>query len=322
VDDLDEGEQRPRYVPVSAIPLKLETTVLDLSIALEPNAPLTNALDSSLADGLRAWRQRDFEAPIAPDDVAALLDAMQLGLPGQEAGFASARADEDWDQLLAIALEDPERSRLSESFARWHHAGRAALFSTHAFEGRVSSSPDTTGQALVVIDRVAGASAEQAGLDAEQLWSWEADAFDRIALGGALAWTPSKLSAALAIAPALAETGALSVVDALAKVYSCPVVGQTLDDASPQPGATSTTCDAACLDALCRTALSAIWDRVRLYSGTARERLELTAVGDATVGNQAQAVTLEGRWAGRLTSSIGATTGGTLHGWAPRTTSK
>lgn len=317
-DALEEGETRTQFVPVSAIPLRLESSVLDLAVALEPADPALNELlDASLADGLLALRRSDPELPAAPDDLAALLDAMQASLFGHEAAFESARASESWDELLADALDDPERSRLGESLARWTRIGRSALLSSRAFEGRLQSSPSVPGHARFTVDRVAGIGAEQAGVGTEEPWSWEADAVDRIGLGGVVYWTPSKFSAALSIAPALAETGALTMVDALTRVYDCALVGRTLDDASPEPGAPGTSCDAACLETLCRTALATLWDRVRLFSGSELERLAFTAVGAASVGNEAEAVALEGRWVGRFERS-GQATGGALRGWAPR----
>jgi hypothetical protein len=177
--------------------------------------------------------------------------------------------------------------------------------------------PGTVGHASLTIERAGGRAAAELGIVAEPGATWEADGSDTVAFGGTLAWTPSQLSAGLAIAPALAETGALSIEDALQRLYECPLVAAALTETTTQNG-----CDATCLEALCRTGMASLWDRVESFSGSELERLELTAVGDATVGEEAQATALVARWVGRLASAPSASTGGDLRAWAARVTTR
>lgn len=315
---LVEGPPVAVVVPIDAVPLRLESTQLDVTIGLDPSDSVFQAaLDDALERGRGALRGALAEEAGAADDLGALLDAMQAGLtPAQAEAFAEARLAEGWDARLAAALDDPDGTRLSDALARWSRIGRSALLSPHAFEGRLESVGAMPGQALLTIERVAGLAASAIGLAAEPGSSWEADASDKLAFGGSLAWSPSRLTAGLAIAPALADTGATSVEQAFQSLYSCAAVADVLTAAGTRPPVAS--CDAACLETLCENGLTLIWERVRSFSGDELARLALTAAGSATVGYDAQAVALSGSWVGRLSSSPGTTTGGPLHGWAPR----
>jgi hypothetical protein len=301
-------------VPLSATPLNLENSVLDVAIGLEAGDPtLEAALERGRLDAALALRSSAVEAPPAESDVAALLDAMQSGLtPTQSEAFATARAAESWDAQVADALGDPQGTRLTDALLRWSTIGGSALLSPHAFEGRLRSSSNLAGHASLTIDRAAGVAASELGVTAEPISTWEADGTDKLVFGGSLSWTPSKLAVGLAIAPALAETGTGSLDAALQQVYACPLVAQTIADSS-----SFASCDAECLETLCSGGMSALLNRIRNFSGGTSERLELTAVGDATVGEEAQAVALVATWVGRLASAPETIIGGRLNGWAP-----
>ena len=186
------------------------------------------------------------------------------------------------------------------------------MLSPHAFEGRLRNSTDLSGHASLTIDRAAGVAAGELGVTAEPISTWEADSTDKLAFGGSLSWTPSKLAAGLAMAPALAETGTATFDAAWERLYDCSLVARTIAESSSFAG-----CDAVCLEALCGSSMSALWDQIRNFSGETSERLELTAVGDATVGEDAQAVALVATWVGRLASAPETIIGGRLNGWAP-----
>jgi hypothetical protein len=309
-----EGEATTVFVPVNAVPLNLEISSLEVSIGLGEDDPaLLPSLEASLGQAELALHTGAEGAPAA-DDIGALLDAMQQTLNPMEAqAFAAARASEDWDAELAADLDDPTGSELSTALTRWSTIGRSALLSPHAFEGRLRGSANVDDEAIFTIERVTGVAAAEFGVVAERTSNWEADASDELAFGGTLAWSPSKFSAGLAIAPALAETGTTSIQQALQRVYSCSVVADTLSSAGPVSG-----CDVACLENLCRAGLAGLWDRFKDFSGPELERLALTAAGTATVGEQAQATSVVGSWVGRLASAPNTSTGGPLRGWEPR----
>ena len=319
-DRVLEGPPIRVVVPISAVPLNLEASVLDVVFGLEASdAALETALERTLVRAAVALRTGAPGATPASNDVSALLDAMQAGLSATQAeAFALARSAEDWDARVASALDDPSGSRLTEALKRWSTIGRGALLSPHAFEGRLQGSSTVAGAAMLTIDRAAGVAASELGIAAEPDSMWEADGSDKLAFGGSISWIPSKLSAALAIAPALAETGALGIDQALQRLYACSTVAQAMSPTATQNGAAFTGCDAMCVETLCRGGMSALWDRVKNFSGAELERLELTAVGDAFVGDEAQAIELRATWVGRLTSVPDASTGGDLRGFAPR----
>ena len=115
-----EGPATRVVVPLSAVPLNLVSSVLDVTIGLEPGDPtLEAALERGRVDAALALRSSPVEAPAAANDVAALLDAMQSGLMLlQSEAFAAARAAESWDTRVANALDDPQGTRLTDAFLR------------------------------------------------------------------------------------------------------------------------------------------------------------------------------------------------------------
>lgn len=318
-----EGPPPLVIVPVNPVPLRLESSVLDVLFGFSADSSAMRSVlergGSAAALGLRKPDGGMSDNATAANDVAALLDAMQVGLPTLQAqAFASARQSEGWDASIAAALGDAGGSRLTEAFLRWSTIGASALLSPHAFEGRLEGVTSVPGRALITIDLVAGVSATEAGVSAEPMANWEADGSDQFALSGALTWSPSRLSVALATAPAIAETGAPRLEAAMQQLYPCTTVANAMARTSTQNGRAFSTCDLACLQALCGTGMTALLERTRSASGESRERLELTAAGDAAVGSDAQAVALRANWVGRLSSEPESTIGGTLNGWAPR----
>jgi hypothetical protein len=190
--------------------------------------------------------------------------------------------------------------------------GRSALLSPHAFEGRLRASADSPGRPELSIERAAGQPASELGVTVDET-SWEADASDQLAFGASLSWSATHFLVGLSTPPALSETGTPTLLDALSRIERCPTVAATLIEA----GVTVTGCDELCLETLCRTGAAALWGAARAASGSELDRLALTASGSATVGDDAQAVLLDGSWIGRLSSSGGAT-GGSVVGFAPR----
>ncbi|MDQ2645064.1 MAG: hypothetical protein M3020_14705 [Myxococcota bacterium] len=303
-----EGTINLIYVPVTAVPLQLESTVLDVVIGLKSSDA---TLDESLDQALVLARSKLRGA--ASDDVAALLDAMRDSLPAaQGEAFSAARDRYGWDDAVVEAVGESSLTALGDALERWTAMGRSAWFSPHAFEGRLRASKSSPGRPELTIERAAGQPASELGLAADET-SWEADASDKIAFGGSLTWSASHFLVGLATPPALSETGSASLLDALSRIENCPTVAATLI----RPGSTVTGCDEACLEDLCGLGAAALWDSARRASGGELERLALTASGSATVGNEAQAVALDGSWIGRLSSS-GGSTGGSLVGFAPR----
>ncbi|MFO7177265.1 MAG: hypothetical protein DIU78_001075 [Pseudomonadota bacterium] len=305
VENLLEGEERIVFVPVNDLPLRLDTTVLDVAIGID-------AEDEAWHRTLDALSERAVSALLddAEDDVEALLEELQAALPEPRATALEASRANGLDQALRNALGSDAAERLRDAVTRWSSVGRGALLSTRAFEGRLRSGPDGNGQAVLSVQRVGGQPATEVGAETGES-SWEADRSDTVAFGSTISWTPSRLFAALVTAPAVAETGATTVPEALARTVSCTTVATTIGSLSD--------CDTECVEAACVEAVAALWDRVRTFSGPERASLAVTATGSATVGEAAQAVALDGSWLGRLVTEDGSfATGGSLRAFAPR----
>ncbi len=305
VENLLEGEERIVFVPVNDLPLRLDNTVLDVAIGLDPEDEAWHEALDAVSETARAAL-----LGAAENDVAALLDAMHDALSDPQAtALEEARAN-GLGAALLDALEPGAEERLRDTVTRWSTIGRSALLSPRAFEGRLRSGPDGNGQASLTLQRVAGQPATDVGIETGAS-SWEADRSDTVDFGSTVKWAPSRLCAALVAAPATAETGATTVPEALARTLSCETVAATLEELP--------SCDPGCLEALCATALTALWDRTRTFSGTERASLAVTATGSATVGEAAQAIALDGSWLGRLVTEAGSvSTGGSLQAFAPR----
>ncbi|MEB2313453.1 MAG: hypothetical protein OZ921_17285 [Sorangiineae bacterium] len=302
-------------VPVIDRPLQLGGTDLDVALGLDGDGwrkPLAT----------RAGPTADALLGGAPDDLAALLDAMSGSLtPDQARAFDDARSAGGWDALLSAALGGPTPpTLLRDRLTAWMTAGVAALGSGAAFEGHLFGAAPSAGSAELELERVGGIAASEAGFATRYLVSWTGDTGDTVALGAQLAWLPSRLLTALAVAPALADSpGAQSVPEALERAVGCSAVADTLTAhgaLEPLPGL-----DAERAAALCRAGLGVLWQRVRDATGDdwTTGKLEVSAAGVARVDDEAGPASFSGSWIGKLglaTSTVpvgGAATGASAH---------
>lgn len=300
-------------VTVTDLPIELHTTTLDVSLGVDAkDAAFSADLDVALKAAQLALRND------ALDDVTAVLDDMQASLNGGSASkFAQARADAGWDTSLSLSLGRGAETRLSDALARYSRVGRAPLFSSQAFEGRLSGDGSTDAPNFEV-QRVAGIAADEIGLSAAAS-SWSVDSTDTLAFATSLRWTPSALLASLAIPPASAETGATDVPSAFALLLSCPKVAVALAADADAASSLLAVCPASCLETTCEAALVRMWDRVLSASGDIATEMSVLATGAASVGPDRQIIALDGTWVGRLTREEWlAQSGGALKGYEPR----
>jgi hypothetical protein len=300
-------------VTVNDLPILLSETSLQVSLGLDAKDPAFNTeFDAALAAVQLAMRNE------APSDVSAVLGDMQASLnSGSALKFAEAREQAGWDESLSLALGRGADTRLADAVARYARAGRAPLFSSQAFEGRLSGN-GAGDVPNFEIERVAGVSAQQLAL-AVEAGAWSVDSTDALSFSASLSWPAAALLAGLSEAAASAETGASDVPAAFAQILSCARVAETLAADSDTAGALLAVCPANCLESTCEDALTRMWDRARSASDSLKTSMEVLATGTARVGAERQVVSLDGVWVGRLTrEEWAAQSGGSLKGIEPR----
>jgi hypothetical protein len=308
------GADTEVVVTVTDQPIDLTRTTLqvllgvsakDTSFTAELDAAL-EAIETALLNG-------------APNDLVALLDAMQASLKaGNASKFAVARDEASWDESLLGPMRRGVDTRLRDAIVRYSQIGRAPLFSPQAFEGLLKADASSEAPSLE-LERVGGIAADEAGVSATGS-SWSVDSSDTVAFAATLNWKPSALLAALSIAPASAETGAVDVPGALADLFSCADLANSLADGVPDAvNALIAVCPVTCLETTCEAALVRMWDRARLASEDSGTTMSVLATGAALVGSERQATQLDGSWVGRLTRGRDVSqSGGGLKGYEPR----
>lgn len=295
--------------------LDLSSTSLGITLGLGPGDPAFHgAVEAGLRVLVAAFRGE------ATTDLTALLDGMDGKIRGTlRQRFRAARAEGSWDVSFTNS-NDASASRLSGGIERWVRLGEATLVSSRAFEGILVPSESNPDHApSLVVERMGQLEAPSLDLNAEST-GWSVDPFESLAFKGTVTWDHARLVSELARAPALAETGAPTVAGALAVVAGCEqLAAQLVSGDQPAASALNATCDPSCLTKVCEDALVSQWDRAISEASLGTATLSLTAAGNTTIGERAQAIAIDGRWVGALTVSDSTTeTSGTLRGSAPR----
>jgi hypothetical protein len=292
---LSEGDGNTVLVYASDRPVNLGATELDLAFGPSDSLP---SFDKLLAASVML--SESAVVGDAKSDVAALLDEMQRATPSLDrAAFAAAREQGGWDAALTVAFGKNATRRMRDPALRWLGAGLAAFDSADTFSGSLSAAGD---DAVFKLSSVAGLVPSIAGFASNFPATWSADSSDTLLLGTELRWVPSRLVTALAEAPALLEyPAATSVAEALALSVDCQLVSNVLLTYGQNAGsALYLGCDASCGMKTCSLALTNIWKRATLASGTDTASLRVTATGDAVVGDEAEITQLLGSWVGEL----------------------
>ena len=245
----------------------------------------------------------------AKNDVAALLDGMRAAAPiASRDAFDTARTESAWESALETAFGKGAARRMRDPAQRWLSAGLLALNAPDALVGVIAPLSSASG-ATFTPTAVGSARPSDAGFPGFFGARWSADSNDTVLIDMELNWEPSRLVTALAVLPALVEVPqATTVESALSLSVGCAQVAQVLLTYGESPGnAAFASCDEACAQSLCTSAVAAAWAQAQQSSGTAIDTLSITASGAAQIGDDARAAGLSGSWVGELQTDAGAT---------------
>jgi len=302
-------------VPVTDVPLRLDQTELDVVLELDETPAewfelIVEPLAAETAEPL---------AGETGNDVVALLDAMQASTvdANDNDAFAEARTTQQWDEALAAFWGEAAATRkLRDAALGWIQAGAEQL-PDEMLRGTLSPVGAVAGDASLNLDSFAGVNAVHAGFSLDNRVSWDADPDDTVLLGATLSWRPSRWMTEAAVDEAVEEVSAAATVpEALAGIVDCEGIATALAGAADPPDLAYTGCDVVCAQSLCEAALSELWRQVRT-APTAWATLSLTAVGAATVDEDARPESFEGTWLGTVEAGATVSLGGAARGSVP-----
>ncbi|HVJ18309.1 MAG TPA: hypothetical protein VM686_22975 [Polyangiaceae bacterium] len=315
VTEAREGERNRIIVPVSDRPIQLGTTRLLASFGFDSLSPQWEAqlevARESVISGMRGS---------AGDDLSALLDALEAVVPEeQRALLAEARVSRGWDAALQAAYPGEDANVLSATARQWMQAGFERLYAPDAIQGELGAETEDPARAILTLLRVGGQPATEAGFPATAPVAWSANSHDVLLVGTNFLWVPQDLLTALALEPALEASPTASGVDrALANRLDCGRFVGALTGAGEPQGEIYPACTQLCSINHCRAAVALLWERGLSATSFAPPLFSLSASGDATVGDGAEAVSLQGSWVGRFSADDeAATAGGPFSGTVP-----
>ncbi len=294
VKDLAAAEERAVTVLVADTPIDIESTNVAYRMALSTDmTALRAAIDGDSAHFVEALLPSDKSM------ASTLLDEMEALAP-DPADMASARSAGDWDQL-AGAMLDASGVDLREQLSHWVEKGLAKLWAGELVDGRLAAQGAGEGHAILTLSRLGGLDAGEVGVPAETLVSLVAAPKDTVQLGGNLMWFPSQLVASAA------DEGARHLAppatngrEALASGFQCAGLPAQLTAIASLPS----SCDAACMQSLCESAVAALWALGRNASADQLQAASLvfTVSAAADVAPDATVAAIDGAWAGTYSS--------------------
>jgi hypothetical protein len=301
-------------VDVADSPVDLANAALDLELGLDPkDAAFTSELDRAIEIVLVNLRGD------AENDVTALLDELELQLPGALArdAFRTAREEAGWNTTL---FGRGAETRLTSAVRRWHDSGRKLLLAPRAFEGRLAGTANV--EPTFTLSRVGSMPAAAASMTT-QANGWNIDASDTLSFSATLLFYPETLAASMTTSAALAETGASEVPGALATVMRCATLDAAIEtDTRAVVADFRDRCDASCLEFACESAVNALWERASGTVSTGSRELSILGTGPVNVeelGGRVGLGSIQGKWVGRLGHEGElASTGGNLLGFHPK----
>lgn len=292
--DLVAGSQLDVTVPAVDVPMKLDATSLDLTLAFEPEPDPWNQLLSGATSLLL-----DAYMPTTTPEATTLLDAMAAALAaGDQATFGAERIQLGWDAAVTQYL-DSRNVSMRALAAGWATAGVTP--SPSGLLGHLSAVDDVQGLALLSVSSFAGVDAAALGIPATHLVAWNADPGDTVHLAGTVFWMPSRFVGAAVLTGAKATVPDLppgaTVVDAIERSVACADLAAVLG---------SSLCDVTCIAALCQQAIAARWTLGLEASATATQvgQIGVSAAGAALVDDEAVPISFEGSWIGTVTDGL------------------
>lgn len=273
-------------------PIDLGATNLDLALAYQPDAADYGALI-----GGATKRLRDAFLPMGITEAELLLVAMASAAPGDQAlAFNAARVAQGWDDLCAAHIAALPTS-LRERSTIWIAAG--LLGQAPVIKAHLSAKDDSPGVAELRVLTIGSLDAAAAGVPTTIPFSWTADPDDTLILGGNMPWQPSRyVGAAAFVGAKIEQPSALTMADTLARAADCHGLAAELSGFG--------SCDASCLEALCKKALDARWSQGLADSSAAGKtgHLTITASGPAQLDDTAAPNGVKGSWLGTVSDSI------------------
>lgn len=296
VTGLFVGERRDVTLVVVNVPLSLTKSRLALSLSVEPAqtswGPLTASWEARFRGAFLGGRTKASQA---------LLDAMSLRVVGTAGiDFQKRRVARDWDTAVEATYANGGPDVLVSS---WLPAATGSVREAPGpirgglRAGNQANAPPTFVPAEIF--RLRPDLGDKIGLFD---FTWKVDASDRLSLGGAMTFAPTRLLArALGDVILEAEPAAASPQAGLVAVGRCDEVADIL----MLSGSVVDGCDVACVAKLCSSALEDMWDRsVRTdeIAGTSA-KITFGGAGDARFDAEAGVTGFDGEWSGKITDS-------------------
>jgi hypothetical protein len=273
-------------VAVTDKPLDLADTDLTATFSYTPDP---GGYASVLQEGVTTLV--DAFMPTSANEGTILLNEMAAAT-SDPATFAALRVQLGWDALAELHLSGLPKS-LRDTCSGWATAGLAIQPTT--VQAGLVGAPG--GALTITVTQFGSVAAMTAGVTTAPGATWSGQPDDSVLLSGVLLWEPSRFAGASSLAPAqTAHPDALTVADALAKAADCHGLAGAM-------GAFG-SCAIDCVEMLCDAAIAQRWTTALSASMTASALgqlvIQASASASATVGDVAQAITLNGHWQGKL----------------------
>ncbi len=301
----------------SSTPLAVEVPLEDL--ALNPSGQSLEVAMTTV-DGLLALQDSLRESiptlvgtlVLGNHDLTDLLQTMETTAPGSlQQEFGSLRSASNWDSLVVSAYGSVGGiDLLRRQFREWLSQGIALLSRQPTFEIQLTLGPKDYKTPQLTPLRIAGLdAATRLSMQSSDL-ALSIEAGDRLNWSSTLSFNKATLIGALTYNAASAEySEGSSIPDQLGMKLDCDTFGATLDQNSVWSNANSRVCTAACLATLCRSALSAMYQRaIAAAFGVPTTPLFISASGKVVVDAQGQPVATDGTWIGFWSTETAAVT--------------
>jgi hypothetical protein len=293
IASLTPNETHDVTVMVFDLPFDLKDTTLENRITFTPDTSDAAAL-ASYFDAVVSSAVLSASFPTTGSEAGLLLDAMQSASTSPSE-FASARGAQAWDGTVQewLSAHTPTMSsRVSTWLSQGAQQGMGDLI------GHLAGDP---AQPVFTPEMIGTLTASSAGVSAPMPFGWTGGPDDVLSIAGALAIVPSALACGTADVSAQMDVPmSTGVASALGIDIDCSGLATTL----AQGGDAFGTCDAACMSALCSTALMNLWSggATALSKPSDVLTLSMSIAAAAQVGDTATVQSYVGPWVGTFAS--------------------
>lgn len=290
------GERRVVTLAVANVPLSLTKSRVALSLSVQPEqaswGPLCGRWETRFRGAFLGGRTKVSQA---------LLDAMSLRVVGAAGiDFQKRRVERGWDGAVDSVYAGGGPDVLVND---WLPKAIGSLREAPGpIEGGLRAGTQVSSAPTFVptdIFRLRPDLGDKIGLFD---FTWKVDASDRLSLGGAMTFAPTRLVGRALGEIILAADGTASTPQAgLVAVGRCGDVAGVLT----LSGSVIDGCDEACVVKLCTSALEDMWDRSVRTDEVAGTSAKVTfgAAGDAGFDPDANVTGFTGEWSGQVADS-------------------